>query len=145
MKKSILTLLTLLFAANMAFAGAKITIVNNNAPGVGFNDPSPRAPLGGNPGTTLGQQRLNAFEFAANTWGSTIDSPVEIKILAAFTPLTCTPTTAVLGSAGTTEIFSDFGSVGFFPGAQFPATWYHFALADARKLSTLGSDDAFWL
>ncbi len=130
MKKSILTLLTLLFAANMAFAGAKITIVNNNAPGVGFNDPSPRAPLGGNPGTTLGQQRLNAFEFAANTWGSTIDSPVEIKILAAFTPLTCTPTTAVLGSAGTTEIFSDFGSVGFFPGAQFPATWYHFALAD---------------
>src|SRR5579871_3593560 len=130
MRKSTLTLLTLLFAANMAFAGAKITIVNNNAPGVGFNDPSPRAPLGGNPGTTLGQQRLNAFEFAANTWGSTIDSPVEIKILAAFTPLTCTPTTAVLGSAGTTEIFSDFGSVGFFPGAQFPATWYHFALAD---------------
>ncbi len=130
MRKSTLTLLALLFAANMAFAGAKITIVNNNAPGVGFNDPSPRAPIGGNTGTTLGQQRLNAFEFAATTWGSTVDSPVEIKILAAFTPLTCTPTTAVLGSAGTTEIFSDFGSVGFFPGAQFPATWYHFALAD---------------
>src|SRR5579864_9727808 len=100
MKKSNFVLLALLLvAANLAFAGAKITIVNANAPGVGFNDPSPRAPLGGNPGTTLGQQRLNAFEFAANTWGSTIDSPVEIKILAAFTPLTCTPTTAVLGSA----------------------------------------------
>ncbi len=75
MRKSTLTLLTLLFAANMAFAGAKITIVNNNAPGVGFNDPSPRAPIGGNPGTTLGQQRLNAFEFAANTWGSTDRQP----------------------------------------------------------------------
>src|ERR1700733_9907695 len=100
--------LVLLAPANMAFAGAKIVIVNNNAQGVGFNDPSPRAPIGGNPGTTLGQQRLNAFEFAANTWGATIDSPVEIKILAAFTPLTCTATTAVLGSAGTTEIFSDF-------------------------------------
>jgi hypothetical protein len=137
MKKAnvlLLTLLLMLVAAssNLAFAGAKITIVNNNAPGVGFNDPSPRAPLGGNPGTTLGQQRLNAFQFAANVWGSTIDSPVEIKIRAAFVPLTCTPTSAVLGSAGTTEIFSDFGSLGFFPGAQFPATWYHFALADKR-------------
>jgi hypothetical protein len=136
MKKSNVVLLTLLLAlvvlapANLAFAGAKITIVNNNAPGVGFNDPSPRAPIGGNPGTTLGQQRLNAFQFAANVWGSTIDSPVEIRIRAAFVPLTCTPTAAVLGSAGTTEIFSGFGSVGFFPGAQFPATWYHFALAD---------------
>ncbi len=136
MKKSTVVLLALLLIlvvlapANLAFAGAKITIVNNNAPGVGFNDPSPRAPLGGNAGTTLGQQRLNAFQFAANIWGSTIDSPVEIKIRAAFVPLTCTPTAAVLGSAGTTEIFSNFGSVGFFPGAQFPATWYHFALAD---------------
>src|SRR5437660_10271086 len=136
MKKSTVVLVMLLLAvvifvpANLAFAGAKITIVNNNAPGVGFNDPSPRAPVGGNSGTTLGQQRLNAFQFAANVWGSTIDSPVEIKIRAAFVPLTCTPTAAVLGSAGTTEIFSDFGSLGFFPGAQFPATWYHFALAD---------------
>jgi hypothetical protein len=145
-KKSTATLFMLLFAlvvlapANMAFAGAKITIVNNNAPGVGFNDPSPRAPIGGNTGTTLGQQRLNAFEFAANTWGATIDSPVEITILAAFTPLTCTATSAVLGSAGTTEIFSDFGSVGFFPGSQFPATWYHFALAN--KLAGADLDPA---
>ncbi|HEV7553570.1 MAG TPA: PA domain-containing protein [Candidatus Angelobacter sp.] len=136
MKKSTAVFFALLFAlvmlapANLAFAGAKITIVNNNAPGVGFNDPSTRAPVGGNTGTTLGQQRLNAFQFAADVWGSTIDSPVEIKIRAAFVPLTCTPTAAVLGSAGTTNIFSDFGSVGFFPGAQFPATWYHFALAD---------------
>src|ERR1700743_831498 len=145
MKKSTIALLVLLLAVmvaapNMAFAGAKIVIVNNNAPGVGFNDPSPRAPIGGNPGTTLGQQRLNAFEFAANTWGATIDSPVEITILAAFTPLTCTATSAVLGSAGTTEIFSDFGSVGFFPGAQFPATWYHFALAN--KLAGADLDPA---
>lgn len=145
MKKSTIALLALLLAVvvaapNMAFAGAKIVIVNNNAPGVGFNDPSPRAPIGGNPGTTLGQQRLNAFEFAANTWGATIDSPVQITIQAAFTPLTCTATSAVLGSAGTTEIFSDFGSVGFFPGSQFPATWYHFALAN--KLAGADLDPA---
>ena len=131
MKRSTFVLLALLLvSANLAFGRAKITVLNANAPGVGFNDPNPRAPIGGNPGTTLGQQRLNAFQFAADIWGSAIDSPVEIKIQAAFTPLTCTPTAAVLGSAGTTEIFSDFGSVGFFPGAEFPATWYHFALAD---------------
>ena len=30
-------------------AGAKITIVNNDGPGEGFNDPTPVAPVGGNP------------------------------------------------------------------------------------------------
>ena len=115
-----------------AFANATITIVNGNAAGVGFNDPSPRTPVGGNTGTTLGQQRLQAFQFAANVWGQTIDSPIEIRILATFEPLTCTATSAVLGSAGTRFIFSDFGHLGFFPGPEFTATWYHVALADKR-------------
>ena len=48
-------------AAPAAQAAATLVIVNGNAPGVGFNDPTPVAPVGGNPGTTLGQQRLNAF------------------------------------------------------------------------------------
>src|ERR1700761_3796886 len=114
MKKPLILVLALLLAAiiavpNVAFANAKITIVNNNAPGVGFNDPSPRAPIGGNPRTTLGQQRLKAFQHAPVLWGATIDTPVEVTILASFVPLACTPTAATLGSAGTTEIFSDFG------------------------------------
>ena len=29
---------------------------------VGFNDPTPVAPVGGNPGTTLGQQRFNVYQ-----------------------------------------------------------------------------------
>ena len=33
-----------------AFAGVQITIVNVNAAGVGFNDPTPAAPVGGNAG-----------------------------------------------------------------------------------------------
>lgn len=41
-------------SAPSARAAAAVTIVNNNAPGVGFNDPTPAAPVGGNPGTTLG-------------------------------------------------------------------------------------------
>ena len=43
------TALLVAFGAQSAFATATITIVNNNAAGVGFNDPAPRAPVGGNP------------------------------------------------------------------------------------------------
>src|SRR5215475_14910056 len=108
-----------------ALAAATITIVNANAAGVGFNDPTPVAPVGGNPGTTLGQQRLNAFQFAANIWGSTLNSVPTIVILSTFEPLTCTATSAVLGSAGPTEVFRDF------TGAPFPGTWYNNAHASA--------------
>jgi hypothetical protein len=107
-----------------AFAGANIVIVNMNAPGVGFNDPTPAAPVGGNPGTTVGQQRLNAFQYAADIWGSILDSPVTVYIQSSFTPLACTATSATLGSAGAIQIFRDF------PGAEFPNTWYHVALAN---------------
>jgi len=109
-------------------AGARITIINGNLPGVGFNDPTPVVPVGGNPGTTLGQQRLIAFQFAADLWGATLDSNVEIRVLAQFTPLGPN----VLGSAGTTYILDNFPGSPGFPGAQFPDTWYHSALADKR-------------
>jgi len=62
------TLLALvLCAANPANAGAIVVINNTDPPGVGFNDPTPAAPVGGNTGTTIGQQRLGAFPFAANS------------------------------------------------------------------------------
>ena len=79
-----------------ASADATIVINNLNAPGVGFNDPTPVAPVGGNTGTTLGEQRLISFSHAANIWGSTLDSAVPITINAQFRPLTCTATGAVL-------------------------------------------------
>jgi hypothetical protein len=104
---------------------ATIVINNVNAAGVGFNDPTPAAPVGGNPGVTIGQQRLNAFTYAANIWGACLQSAVTIVIRAQMTPLTCTPTGAVLGSAGTTEVFRDFA------GAPLPGTWYPKALANA--------------
>jgi hypothetical protein len=139
MRKSKLFLLALavivLSTSLSVFGAATITIVNGNAPGVGFNDPTPAAPVGGNAGTTLGQQRLNAFQFAANVWGSTLDSKVEIRILATFEPLSCTTSSAVLGSAGTIFIESDF------PGAIFPNTWYHEALADKLSGVDLVSPD----
>ncbi len=118
----------ILLAATPAFASANIIIINLDGPGEGFNDPTPAAPVGGNPGTTLGQQRLNAFVYAANIWAQTLDSNVTIRVQAAFNPLAAN----VLGSAGATFIFRDFAGVPPFPGSAFPATWYSSALADKR-------------
>ena len=115
--------LALACLAGAAQAAATITIVNTNAPGVGFNDATPVAAVGGNSGTTLGQQRLIAFQRAADIWGATLTSSVPIRIDAAFIPLSCTATGAVLGAAGANEIFSDF------PNAPRANTWYPSALA----------------
>jgi hypothetical protein len=82
----------LLAAASSATAGgATITIFNTNVAGVGFNDPTRAAPVGGNTGTTVGQQRLIAFQAAANIWALLLDSPVEIRILASLQPRAATP------------------------------------------------------
>lgn len=112
-----------------AFA-ATVTVVNLNAPGVGFNDPTPAAPVGGNSGTTKGEQRLIAFRHAADLWGATLDSPVPILVGASFEALGAN----VLGSAGATNIFRDFPGIGpgFYPGVEFAGTWYGSALADKR-------------
>ncbi len=116
--------LAALVVAPAAFGDATITIVNTDGPGEGFNDPTPRAPVGGNPGTTLGEQRLIAFEWAASIWEAILDSDVTILVQASFDPLTCTPTSAVLGSAGTLFAVRDF------PNAELAGTWYHVALGN---------------
>ena len=107
-------------------AAAQLVIRNTNAPGVGFNDPTPAAPVGGNTGRTLGQQRLNAFMAAAAKWGATITSTSQIVIDASFAALPCTATDAVLGSAGPQGGFRDF------PGARVANTFYPSALANKQ-------------
>lgn len=122
---------------NLSPNAATITIVNNDGPGEGFNDPTPTTPEGGNNGTTLGQQRLNLFNFAAGIWGAFLDSNVTILVRSQFDPLTCTPTSAVLGSAGTVTVHRDFTNAGF------TGTWYHQALANKQSgtdLSTTNPD-----
>ena len=103
---------------------AVVQVINANEPGVGFNDPTPVLPVGGNAGTTLGQQRLVAFQYAANIWARTLKSQVPISVLATFEPLPCSDTSAVLGAAGAISVWSDF------PGAEKPGTWYPSALAN---------------
>ncbi|MGC4050130.1 MAG: hypothetical protein QM757_12160 [Paludibaculum sp.] len=123
MKSRILGLLAITAMVPLALnAAATIVIVNGDSAGVGFNDATPAAPVGGNPGTTLGQQRLNAFQAAANKWGATITSVPIIRVLATWEALACNTTGAVLGSAGATEVFRDF------PGAPLAGHWYGKAL-----------------
>ena len=119
-----LALAAALFAAP-AFA-AEIVVVNLDAgTGAGLDDPSPRAPQGGNPGTTLGEQRQVAYAYAAKMWGAIMQSDVPILVGARFVPQACTATSAVLGSAGTTSVFRDF------PGATRPGTWHNVALTES--------------
>lgn len=126
-----LALLTLFIAASSQ--AANIIIVNNDDPGEGFNDPTPVAPVGGNPGTTLGQQRLNVFQHAADIWGSILSSSVTILVQSNFDPLSCNTTSAVLGAAGPPTIYRDF------PNAEWPLTWYHPALANKLAGTDLDS------
>src|SRR6266508_82523 len=107
-------------------AAAQITILNTNAAGVGFNDPTAATPVGGNTGTTVGEQRLIAFQYAADIWGALLDSGVEIRVQASFTPFTCDATSAVLGSASTIQVVADFS------GARVPGTLYVTALANKQ-------------
>ncbi len=103
----------------------QITIINLDGANEGFNDNTLASPVGGNIGTTLGEQRLIVFQHAAKIWGSILNSPVEIEVEAQFDPLTCSATSAVLGSAGTAAIFRDFAN------APFSGTWYAIALANS--------------
>jgi hypothetical protein len=126
-----------LAAPRPAAADAHITVINADGPNEGFNDPTPAAPVGGNPGTTKGQQRLIAFQFAADLWGAALDTNVEINIRASFDPLGAN----VLGSAGAAfsiRNFNDLAAPGFPGGA--PDTNYHGALADKRAGADLADE-----
>lgn len=110
--------------ATASFGAVTITIINNDGAGEGFNDPTPVLPIGGNTGTTVGQQRLNVFQAAADVWGATLTSAVSIRVLANFDSQTCTATSAVLGSAGPASVTANFANT---PRTNY---WFHRALAD---------------
>jgi|GEM_PF-1211229 len=79
---------------------ATFTIMNDDQAGEGLNDPTPVQPIGGNPETTIGAQRLYVVQQALNQWGEQLYSRIPIQISIAFDPLTCTSDQSVLGAAG---------------------------------------------
>ena len=112
-----------------ATSAAEIVPINFDDPGEGYNDATPATPVGGNPGTTVGEQRQIVAQFAANLWGGVLVSDVPVYVGAEFNPLD----PDVLGSAGASFIFRNFTN------AAVPDTWYSAALAEARSGIDLNS------
>ena len=119
----------------LALGHASIVINVLDGAGEGFNDPTPVAPVGGNRGTTLGEQRRIAFEYAAELWAAQLLSPVQIRISATFDPLACGAVSTTLGVAGPVSVFRDFA------GAPRANTFYPSALADSLAGMDLAPDE----
>ena len=97
---AIIVLAMALVMPRAADAAATITVVNLDGSLEGFNDPSTpdaASAAGGNTGATLGQQRLIAFQRAADIWGRFVDSNVTIRVGANFDPLSCSASSTILG------------------------------------------------
>ncbi len=120
---------TALLTSALASTAATIVISSRDAAGVGFNDPTPVLPVGGNTGTTLGQQRMNVYRHVANLWEAALTSNSPITVSAGWEALTCSAGSAVLGSASSWNGWTDF------PNAPKAGTWYPQALAN--KLANL--------
>ena len=121
--------------ASSAFANATITIVNADQPGKGFNDPTVASPIGGNSGTTLGEQRLIAFRYAADIWAHLINSNVDIVVSATFAPINRgVDSCNILGSAGPADFLTNFQN------APKKDVWYPVALANALAGKDLRPD-----
>ena len=128
----ILGALVFTVTSSQAFAQVNIVIFNDDAPGVGFNDTTPATPVGGNNGTTIGEQRLFAFQNAASIWGAAITSNSTIVIRSRWVDMTsgCTAAAGPLGSAGPNSARREVtGGV--------PGHWYPIALANALSASDL--------
>lgn len=117
---------------------ATIIIVNNDGPGEGFNDTNPPRNAnqqGNNPGTTLGELRLNLFNAAKDIWEARLQSSQTITIEAQFNDLACSTNSGTLGSAGATSSWSGFTNAN-------PNTAYPVALAEALAGQNLNGTSA---
>lgn len=113
-------------------------IMDVSLPGTGFDDPAPFAGAPGNPATTLGEARRNAFEAAFGIWGETLASDVPIDVVVLWDELFCVSFGAVLGAAGA------LGSERDLPGLPVSGVLYPQALAEAlvgENLSAPGGAD----
>jgi len=104
---------------------AQVVLVNLDGPNVGLNDPTPVAPVGGNTGTTLGEQRRNVLARAASLWARNLKSFAPVRIEVTFGPRNCNATGAVLASTG--ALAADLN----FKHAKLRDTWFHIAVANA--------------
>lgn|GEM_PF-166497 len=124
----------LLLAGLLGLAGqvsaATLTVINRDAAGKGLNDMTPATPVGGNMGTTRGEQARIVFEYAAHIWGAVLQGDGPVDIDANFSALSCTPGNTVLGSTGTNG-YSRFSSTDEAPEGALLDVWYPGSLINA--------------
>lgn len=122
------SLFALAIAAGLGFAAsaqaADFKLLNEDPAGVGLNDTTPVAPIGGNPGTTRGAQARIVYQFAMDMWGGVLESSETINVYASFAPLTCTAASGTLAQAGANWTFN-------LTNADGKTRRYGSALADA--------------
>ena len=73
------TALALALSASNVMAADLVPVILDG-PGEGYYDATPAAPVGGNPGTTVGQQRQIVAKFAADLWGGVLQSNVPVYV-----------------------------------------------------------------
>ncbi len=137
--RSLRLLPVLLAFFGLVSTASAFDIVLNVTDGVGegFNDNSaPFAAQTGNTGTTLGEQRLEVFQAAADYWEQHLFLTVDVAVDISFDPLDCQANSAVLGSAGATTLFRDFDNA---PRAD---TLYVSAVANNLAGRRLGSNSS---
>jgi len=105
-------------------------------PITGFSDNTVTSSIGGNPGLTLGAQRLNTFQKAADILETFLDIQINVTVDASFSGLACSAGSAVLGSAGATTGTWNFAN------APLANTIYPIALANNLANSDLNAATA---
>ena len=111
-----------LLVTNQVSAEAKIIV---RPTGIGYTDHTPVLPVGGNPGTTLGEQRALAVQHAADLWGRWLDSNVPTEVAVDFKPMGCGRDSLILASSTAADVVEVPGSAEAKPGVL-----YHAALAN---------------
>jgi hypothetical protein len=124
-----------LLVASASAAAADIQIINKDKPGLGLNDTTPVNPVGGNLGTTRGEQARIVFNFAASMWGAVLQSGVPVQVDASFGALQCDANGTVLGSTGTLG-YAAFTDASTLPAGAKLNLWYPAALVNTY----LGAD-----
>ncbi|MDX1383328.1 MAG: hypothetical protein R3190_06760 [Thermoanaerobaculia bacterium] len=115
-------------------AGGEFVLEIKDGARRGFNDDTSVAAVTGNPGTTLGEQRVNAFEAAGRDWLNRLVSGPDIRVEGAWESLDCDESSGVLAFAGPTFIFAD-------PRLPKPNTWYTWAQTNAVFGSEVNADE----
>ena len=100
-----------------------------------WNDATAAAPVGGNPGTTVGAQRQNALKYAVQQISDQLQPPVPITIRACWDSLGGTATRAVIANASPTTFLVDEP---YYGGYVLPLRYTWYAITEAVRQGGTG-------